>query len=207
MSENERERLYIVSDNASMRHEISELLEGTPYNVTHYADAPSFLAGLSQLDGGTVMIGSLDPELDQLSVLGEVMQVRRDFHAIVLVTPERIQVAVDSLKNGAADVLVWPAKRSSLTNALSSAKNMRNSAQGEASREQRNLFVSKRLTTREQEVLRLLLIGHSNKIVGLELGISERTVEVHRANIMRKLNVTNFAALIRLALEAGFGEA
>jgi two-component system, LuxR family, response regulator FixJ len=58
------------------------------------------------------------------------------------------------------------------------------------------------LTARERSVLNHLIDGRSNKTIGIELGISERTVEVHRANIMRKLHVSSFAALIRLALEA-----
>lgn len=163
-----------------------------------------FIRVANQLGTGCALICDPLGDIEALSVVSWLGQQRADLAAIVLPSRPTVKFAVDFLKAGATDYLSGPIDTASIVAALNAA------FQPAAERPNRSsamarLKMSNRLSQREMQVLEGLLEGKSNRAVGEVLHISERTVEVHRSRIMRQLNVTSFAELVRMSVRAGIG--
>ncbi len=205
MTQIQPNRVFLVGAQHETTNEVVALLEGLPYDVLTARNSFELPAERALLNGSCVIVNTIDDGADSTNPFSNVACLVGEAAIVFLVGREDVRLAVDVVKQGASDVIVWPKDRASLARVLSDALK----AQQERVPDDEPAFkrlVMDRLTTREREVLVLLVKGNSNKQIGVELRISERTVEVHRANIMRKLNVGSFAALIRLALESGTGK-
>jgi FixJ family two-component response regulator len=203
MTKTENDRVFLVGTPRETTQEVMALLQGQPYSVTDASDGMSLLAEPQRLMGNCVVLrdgGSLRAASSAEAV--PLVPNGGPVPVVVLVGNSDVRLAVDAVKRGASDVVIWPAERDTLVRVITDA--FRNRASGSRSDNARvRIAVQQRLTSRERDVLERLVQGNSNKAIGVDLGISERTVEVHRANIMRKLQVDSFAALIRLSLDVG----
>ena len=143
------------------------------------------------------------PGLDGLQVLNSMGDLRDTFPVVMLSGQSDIPIAVSAMKLGAVGFLEKPCDPTKLLLAINDAFEV--AAKNEAEITQTNYAkdLLERLTPREKQVLGLLILGKSNKIVAHELGLSERTVEVHRSRMMARLGVASFAQMIRLAVRAG----
>lgn len=194
------ETVFVVDDDEAVRDSLKWLLEGNGYKVRCFDSAEAFLSAYDTAQVACLildvrMTGMSGPELqDRLVAEGKALP-------IVFVTGHGdVPLAVSTMKKGAIDFIEKPFDESELRSLV---ERMLDKARTDfsAAREQKAaLELLSRLTSREQQVLERIVAGRLNKQIADDLGISIKTVEAHRANIMEKLNVSTVADLLRLAL-------
>ena len=203
MSENRL--VHIVDDEESIRRSLDFLLRTAGYQVEKWSDGESFLKSADRSQPACVLLDVRMPGMDGLRVQEEMASQGFNFPVIVLTGHGDISTAVRAMQGGAVDFLEKPFNRERLLEALDHGFAQLSDRQGQREREQWAKTQIALLTQREQEVLEGLACGYPNKTIAYDLGISSRTVEVYRANVMEKLGVTNFADALRVAFAAGMG--
>lgn len=192
--------IFVVDDDASIRDALALLLALHGYSVRSFASAASFL-GVTDGDARGIVI--LDLKLadgDGLSVLRELRTRAPQLPVIMLTAYGDVATARNALRGGAADFLEKPVDEELLLASLAEqAEKSRQVSQAQA----RVQPVIERLTGREQEILNHLIQGETTREIGVKLGISPRTVETHRANIMEKFGVSRMPELLRLLYQSG----
>ncbi len=195
--------VYVVDDDAAIRESLTALLEANDYVVSAFADGPSFLAAAPDLTRGCVLMDVRMAPMDGLTALARLAAIRSDLPVIVMTGHADVPLAVRAMRGGAVNFLEKPFGAAALIECVTEAQAVsRTLSRTQASSESARELVA-RLTQREAEVFGALVEGRSNKQAGLDLGISPRTVEVHRARIMEKLEVNSLAEAVRIALAAG----
>jgi FixJ family two-component response regulator len=192
------EIVYVVDDDARVRRALTELLEALGWRAETFAVAQDYLA-YAKPDLPACLI--LDVQLPDINGLEFQKQLSRGVHPpIVFITGHGdIPSSVSAMRLGAVDFLTKPVGEAALITAIRTAIG-RDRAQRSARAEQAELIRRwAALTLREREVLPLVISGFLNKQAAAQLGISEITLEIHRRNIMRKMQAASFADLVRIA--------
>ena len=196
-------RVYALAANENLRTELAGYAAAFPDSAwQEFSGGHDFLRQAHGLAAGAVLIFDPLPDIETLSIVTWLGEQKPDLAAVVVSTAASVETAVGCLKAGAADFLTRPTGREAVLAALAAVfgpvveRPTRNMAL-------RRHWMSNRLSQREMQVLQALLGGLSNKAIGIKLSISERTVEVHRSRIMRRLEVESFAQLVRMAVQAG----
>lgn len=201
----DRPLVHVVDDEPSIRRSLDFLLSNAGYAVTCWDSGEAFLARANRSQPACTILDVRMPGLDGLEVQKAMGGVGLDFPVIVLTGHGDISLAVRSMQNGATDFLEKPVDRDQLLSALENAL----AALGDREHRAKQMRVAQarigKLTARERETLDGLACGYPNKTIAYDLGISARTVEVYRANIMSKLEVISFAEALRVAFTAGLG--
>ncbi len=194
--------VYVVDDDEAVRDSLQWLLEGKDYRVRCFDSAESFLA---RFDPREVACLIADIRMDGMSglELQDKLLERKSPLPIVFITGHGdVPMAVNTMKKGAMDFIEKPFKEDALValveRMLDEARTAFSQSQEAASRE----ALLSRLTTREAQVLERIVAGRLNKQIAVDLGISIKTVEAHRANVMEKLNANTVADLLKIALGA-----
>ena len=197
--------VHVIDDEDSVRRSMDFLLRGVGYSVQRWPDGPTFLKGADKNVRACALLDIRMPEMDGLELQQCMVAEGFDFPVIMLTGHGDIEQAVQAMKAGAADFLIKPCDRAKLLQTLEQA--FRYLDDREALRKRRDWARVQlgKLTEREREVLDGLACGYPNKTIAYDLGISSRTVEVYRANVMIKLEVGNFADALRIAFAAGLG--
>jgi two-component system response regulator FixJ len=199
--------VHVVDDDTAVRRSLAMLLRSTRHQVETYGSAEALLqaAEATGLAQGCIVLDVRMPGMDGLSLM-EVLSRRGIRLPVVVVTGHGdIPLAVRAMRAGALDFVEKPYAEERILEAVGGAL----SSSREANR-QRVLAVQAQakvgaLSPREREVLAALVEGKANKVIGFELGISPRTVEVHRANLMEKLGVRSLPEAVRIGLAGGIG--
>ena len=196
-------QVYIIDDEPDDLAFLAGSLTNSGYLTTTYTNGTDFIDAVAGLSPGCVLLDVHMPGLDGLQVLNSMGDLRDTFPVVMLSGQSDIPIAVSAMKLGAVGFLEKPCDPTKLLLAINDAFEV--AAKNEAETTQTNYAkdLLERLTPREKQVLGLLILGKSNKIVAHELGLSERTVEVHRSRMMARLGVASFAQMIRLAVRAG----
>jgi len=194
--------VHIVDDDEAVRDSLRWLLEANGYRVRAYESGETFLAEHDPTQLGVLIADVRMPGMSGLE-LQEQLASRASIMPIVFITGHGdVPMAVSTMKKGAVDFLEKPFDelelREIVGRMLVDARARADAAQLQRARE----AVFARLTAREEQVLERIVAGRLNKQVADDLGISIKTVEAHRANIMEKLEVTSVAELIKVALAA-----
>jgi two-component system response regulator FixJ len=195
--------VYIVDDDEAVRDSLSALLESKGYAVTSFGSAPEFLETTRSLPPGCLVVDIRMPEMDGLELQQRLIERGLGFPLIVITGHGAVPLAVRAMKAGAIDFVEKPFASQAILDSLETAF-ARLAAPAEqdptavAAASKLNL-----LSPREREVLEGLLEGLPNKSIAHDLGISPRTVEIHRARAMDKMGARSLSELIRLALTAG----
>jgi FixJ family two-component response regulator len=195
--------VHIVDDDASCRKATARLLSAHGLEVKTYKSGDEFLDCLSTCEPGCVLLDLQMPGQSGLQVQRELCE-RAPLLPVVFLTGEGdIGVSVEAMKAGAHDFLEKRNSAPLLMNAIKRALAHSETRQEEHGRrqEQRRLVAS--MTAREAEVFKLLVRGHLNKQIAYALGISERTVKVHRHRVMEKLGVRSVVEVASIAASAG----
>ena len=191
-------RVHVVDDDGDLRDSLKAMLEAAGFRCSTYESGRSFLDA-----GPTVGCALIDvrmPELDGLSLLRELAARKNKIPVIIMTGFGDVPLAVKAMQAGAVDFVEKPTPPDILLAAVRRAVETARTT-GAAQREAQTRL--ERLTQRELDVLKLLVVGDPNKIVAHKLGISPRTVEIHRGRLMEKLQAESLADLVRLALAAG----
>jgi FixJ family two-component response regulator len=197
-----RPPIYIVDDDPADTKHIRSVLATSGYEVKAIADCESFLAEARSLPRGVVLLDLRMPGMGGLEVLRRLTATRADLPVVMVSGRGDIRSAVKAIKAGATDFLEKPLDPEELIEVVKRAAASGGTRPGGA-HGARPVDVWSKVSPREAEVLERLLKGHRNKQVAFDMQIAERTVETHRANMMKRLGVTSFADLVRLAIASG----
>lgn len=197
--------VHVIDDEESIRRSLDFLLRNEGYRVATWANPGLFLKRVDRLEPACVLLDVRMPGIDGLLVQQEMAAVGVNLPVIVLTGHGDVQMAVRALQAGAADFLEKPVDRTKLLTAVADAFVFQSDHEARRGNRQWAITQVNGLTEREREVLNGLACGYPNKTIAYDLGISARTVEVYRANVMTKLGVTTFADALRIAFAAGMG--
>lgn len=195
--------VHLVDDDEAIRHSASFMLRHAGYTVKTYEDGVAFLEHVTPQDNGCVLLDVRMPVMDGLAVQKEMANKGIAMPVIILTGHGDVPVAVEAMKSGAIDFLEKPYEKAALLSAIETGFA---ALENRESRDRRQAEAAARLaqlTPREQEVLERLVAGLTNKMIAEELDISHRTVEIHRANLMEKLEADSLSAALRIAFAAG----
>jgi two-component system response regulator FixJ len=194
--------VHIIDDDDDARDSLAFLLETADLTVKSYPSAVAFLAALPHITAGCIVTDLRMPEIDGMELLRRLQQQGVRLPVIVITGHGDVPLAVEAMKLGAIDFLEKPFDDEAIIGAVKGAFS-RHRADGE--RETLKGEIQKRmanLSPREREVLAGLVAGRPNKTIAFDLGISARTVEVYRANLMTKMQASSLSDLVRMALIA-----
>jgi two-component system, LuxR family, response regulator FixJ len=194
--------VYVVDDDAAVRDAVSILLAARGLSVGSFASGTEFLATAPGLAPGCVVTDLRMPEMDGLELLRWVREHHPAFPVIVMTAHGEVPLAVQALKAGAVDFIEKPFPAETLLNTVLPALEAIGTTEkleGEIARITERISS---LTQREREVMAELIVGHQNKVIAYHLGISPRTVEVHRARVMEKMGARSLSALVRMGIAA-----
>jgi two-component system response regulator FixJ len=195
--------VYVVDDDRDVRLSLSFMLSASEIKTYPFGSGLDFLEALPDLEPGCVLLDIRMPQLDGFQVMSELAERKIDWPVIVMTGHGEIPSAVRAMKLGAIDFIEKPFSEETLLACFRQAFELleERGAAGRRRREASERVAS--LSTRECEVLQHLLAGHSNKEIASGLGISLRTVEMHRSNMMDRLQASSLAEALKLALDAG----
>ena len=201
----DRRIIHLVDDEESIRKAASFALKTAGYDVIAYTSGVEFLRTAKSAEVGCVILDVRMPEMDGLQVQTTMAARGINMPVIVLTGHGDVSVAVQAMKGGAIDFLEKPFEKAALLEAVRRAFARLDDVDLRALESSEAEVRVAALTPREQEVLEELANGLPNKTIAYDLGCSSRTVEVHRASLMAKLEVRNLSEALRIAFAAGFG--
>jgi RNA polymerase sigma factor (sigma-70 family) len=192
--------VYIVDDDEAVRDSLRWLLVANNYRVRAFPSGESFLAEYDEKRPGVLIVDVRMPGMSGLE-LQEQLIARKSTMPIVFITGHGdVPMAVSTIKKGAIDFLEKPFDETELREIVGRMFEQANERLSQAQAQREHDAMLARLTAREQQVLERIVAGRLNKQIADDLGISIKTVEAHRANIMEKLQVTTVADLMKVAL-------
>jgi two-component system response regulator FixJ len=201
----DRRLIHIVDDEEAIRRSASFMLKTSGFDVQTWPSGIAFLKEARNAPIGCVLLDVRMPEMDGLEVQQALLTNGITMPVIVLTGHGDISIAVRAMKAGAVDFIEKPFEKAILLEAIEVAFDRLGDREARASRAEDARTAIASLTAREQDVLDGLAQGLPNKTIAYDLGISPRTVEVHRANVMTKLGVRSLSEALRIAFAAGLG--
>jgi two-component system response regulator FixJ len=194
------EVVHVIDDDVDVRQSLAFLLSAAGFAVRVHESAVAFLTALPEVTGGCVLTDIRMPQMNGMELQRRLAELKSGLPVIVMTGHGDVPLAVEAMKAGAVDFIEKPFDDEVLLSAIRAALTRR---ARESARDARSLEIHdriKRLSEREREVLDRLVAGKANKVIAFELGISPRTVEVYRANVMTKMQADSLSELVRMAL-------
>lgn len=203
------QRVYVVDDDEAMRDSLVWLVESQGFKVEAFASAESFLAAYRSDMAGCLVLDVRMPGMSGLELYEKLHALRSTLPVIFITGHGDVPMAVAALKKGAADFIEKPFNDKDMLRLIEQCLSLERAGR---ERRRQELEAARRLaslTEREREVLDLIIAGKLNKQIADALNISIKTVEVHRARVMEKMNVRSVAELVQavvtVAAKAGAG--
>jgi two-component system CheB/CheR fusion protein len=194
--------IYVVDDDDSIREAIRAVLEDEDRDVEDYETCEAFLTAFDPGRAACLVIDAYLPGMNGITLLRRLRQAGHTVPAIMITGNSDVAIAVDAMKAGASDFIEKPISRAELLAGIDHAlERSRDSGKLSAWRNDAASRVAK-LTPRQRQIMDMVLAGHPSKNIAADLGISQRTVENHRASIMAKTDTKSLPALARMALAA-----
>jgi two-component system, LuxR family, response regulator FixJ len=193
--------VHVVDDDAAVRRSLERLLDAAGFRAVSYETPMAFLASAPGLSSGCVLLDVRMPGMDGLTLQARLAKLDNHLPVVVMTGQGDVQTAVRAMKAGAVDFIEKPYDDEVLVKAIELALSLpRQSDRNREAAEAAQRVAA--LSPRERQVLDALVAGRPNKVIAYDLGISARTVEVHRARMMERLGVRQLAEAIRLAVMA-----
>ena len=193
-------RAYVVEDDAAVRRTIARTLTGAGIYVEEFSSAEDLFDGSSSSRVGCILTDLRLPGMSGLDLLRRLKKERNPSAVIMISGYGDIPTAVEAVKHGAFDFLQKPFRKDDLLRVVDLSFELVRTHHRSSSAS------IDTLTPRERQVLAESFDGAPNKIVAHKIGLSVRTVEVHRANIIKKLGVRNFTQALLLSRDSGYGD-
>ena len=194
--------VHVIDDDDAARESLAFLLRTARLEVQTYPSAAAFLGALPTTESGCVVTDVRMPGMSGIDLLRQLKELNIPVPVIVITGHGDIPLAVEAMKAGAADFLEKPFDGETM---LASVRSALKQQHGEKKRRSERVEIDNRLaalSSRERDVLDGLVTGQANKQIAFELGISPRTVEVYRANLMTKMQASSLSELVRMAITA-----
>ncbi len=192
--------VYIVDDDEPVRDSIGLLLDTVDIEHQSFPDAQSFLEAYDPEQPATLVLDIRMPGISGLELQEKLLEMQAPIPIIFITGHGDIPMAVEAMRRGAVDFIRKPFRDQELLDRINEALTLGETQQAQhasLANAQRRLDA---LTPREHEVFERVASGQANKVIAIELGISERTVEIHRSQVMRKTESRSLADLVRLKL-------
>ncbi len=196
--------IYIVDDDDAVRDSLTALFEIAGFAVESHATGQAFLDTHHADRKGCLLLDVRMPDMSGLEVQQRLAGLEIDGLGVVIITGHGdIPMAVQAIKAGAADFIEKPFDDRAIIDCVRHVLSQRAATRASPGSIDEEAARISLLTPRERDVLEQLVIGRPNKLIGYELGISPRTVEIHRARVMQKMSAQSLSHLVRIALAAG----
>jgi two-component system response regulator FixJ len=195
--------VYVIDDDEAVRQSLEFLLKTSGITVLGFESAKVFLEKLPHIKSGCIITDVRMPEITGIDLLRRMRDSGVDIPVIVITGHGDVSLAVEAMKVGAVDFLEKPFDDETL---LSSVRSALRKGADTARHKVEVSEINERLTAlsnRERQVLEGLVAGKANKVIAFDLGISARTVEIYRANVMTKMSANSLSDLVRMAMTAG----
>lgn len=202
MSERRPGTVHVVDDDEALVDSLELLLRDAGWRVTSHHSGAAFRGALPNLEPGCVVLDRRLPDADGIELLAEARQARPDLAVILLTGHGDVGTAVRAMKEGAADFIEKPFEPRALVDQVASVLALAAERHANLQVAQRAAALLQKLTPREREVLDVLIEGLPHKVAAHRLGISPRTIEIHRAHAMEKLGIKAIADAVRLTAQA-----
>ena len=195
--------VFVVDDDEAIRHSLELLIGAVGHSVKSFADAPSFLEYFDIGLRGCIVADLRMPGMNGLELQEKLGERGCNMPVIFLSAHGDVSAAVRALKQGATDFLEKPFNPTVLLERIDQA--LSKDAEQQAAQERASKIAERKaaLTPREREIMTLVVDGNPTKVIAVELAISERTVELHRSRIMKKMSAHSVADLVRMLVAAG----
>jgi two-component system, LuxR family, response regulator FixJ len=193
--------VYVVDDDSGVRSSIRILLKSVGIDTTVFASAKDFLASYDQSQSGCLVLDIRMPGMSGMELQLELNRLGAVIPVVFITGHGDVPMAVEAMQQGAFDFLQKPFRDQDLIHRIQKA--LEQDAMHRAALRETDAIKTRleSLTPREREVLELLADGKQNKVMAGELGLSQRTVEIHRANVMDKMQARSVAQLVRMLLD------
>lgn len=194
--------VHLVDDDAAVRRSVGFMLKTSGYQVESYESGVELLKVSGDLKEGCILLDIRMPGMDGLEILQALQEKGVGLPVIIMTGHGDVSLAVNAMKAGAVDFIEKPFEKETLKSSLDEGfrKLLRKEVTGERRKDAEVKLHT--LTPRERDVLDGLSQGFPNKTIAYDLGISPRTVEIHRANLMTKLGVRSLSGALRIAFAA-----
>ena len=195
--------VHIIDDDEALRESLAFLLGTAHLEVRAYESATAFLDALPRAEPGCIITDVRMPGISGVELLRRLKSLGAAFPVIVITGHGDVPLAVEAMKLGAVDFLEKPFEDDALIAAVQSALGRHEHDARRAAEKAETFQRIASLSARERQVLDGLVAGNPNKTIAFDLGISPRTVEIYRANVMTKMKATSLSDLVRMALLGG----
>ena len=187
----------VVDDDPAVRHSLSRLIRQAGLNVETFASADEFLSTFRSDGPACLVLDVRMPGMDGFELRSKLLERNAHIPTIIITGHADVPMAVRAMRSGVVDFVEKPFRGPQLLERIHQAIDLdrRQRKHAEDNSEQASRFAA--LTPREREILTHVVAGQSNKMIAADLGISQRTVEVHRARVMQKMGVDSLAELVR----------
>jgi two-component system response regulator FixJ len=192
--------VHVIDDDDAARDSLAFLLRTAALNVRTYDSALTFLPAIQAQPQGCVVTDVRMPDMSGIDLLRRLRELNIDLPVIVITGHGDIPLAVEAMKSGAVEFLEKPFDDDVILTAIRSALGRRREQGSRAAEKAEIMQRLASLSQRERQVLDGLVAGLPNKTIAYDLGISPRTVEVYRANLMTKMDANSLSDLVRMAL-------
>ena len=198
--------VHVIDDDEAVRESLTFLLKTAGLGVRTYENATAFLRDDPKAKSGCIVSDVRMPDISGIDLLHRLNELHVSLPVIVITGHGDVPLAVEAMKAGALDFLEKPFDDDALLNAVNAA--LRHQGADAKREADRNEIMEKlaSLSNRERQVLEGLVAGHPNKTIAFDHGISPRTVEIYRANLMSKMQAGSLSELVRMALVGGILE-
>jgi two-component system response regulator FixJ len=195
--------VHVIDDDEAVRNSLAFLLRTAEIDVAIYDSATAFLASAPRVSSGCVVTDVRMPDINGIELLRRLRERNIALPVIVMTGHGDVPLAVEAMKLGAADFLEKPFDDEIMLAAVRSALRRQGNTDAQQAEHAEIDARLAALSNREREVLEGLVASHANKRIAFDLGISPRTVEIYRANLMTKMQAGSLSELVRMALVCG----
>ncbi|MEJ2360195.1 MAG: response regulator [Gammaproteobacteria bacterium] len=195
-----QQTVHIVDDDAAVRKALVMLMQSDELQVESYASAEEFIKNVTAEDKGCILLDVRMPGMSGLELQQLLREQRIGMPVIIMTGFADVAMAVEAMKAGASDFIEKPFDNDYLLKQVKTCLQKSEKIQSAQDQQQAADDKIARLTRREREVMDMLVAGHQNRVIAEKLGISPRTVEIHRARVMEKLETHSLSGVVRIAL-------
>jgi len=195
--------VYIVDDDEAVRSSLRMLMRSVGLQAQALGSAREFLDAYDRRQSGCLVLDVRMPQMSGLELQQQLNQRGATIPVIFISGHGDVPMAVEAMQHGAFDFLQKPFRDQELLDRVQRALTLDAQSRATSAADAQVRERLKSLTPRELQVMRLVTLGKANKVVGAELGVSQRTVEIHRAHVMEKMQARSLAELVRMVLDAG----
>ena len=192
--------VYIVDDDEAVRESLGLLLESVDQVSSGFDSATSFLESYDDDMAGCIVLDIRMPGMNGMELQKKLNDVNSILPIIFVTGHGDVPMAVEAMQHGAVDFIQKPYREQDLLDKINQALNIDQQQRADLKEKQEIIKRIETLTPREKEVMTMMIDGNANKVIAIDLGISQRTVEIHRSRVMEKMSTHSLAHLVRMVL-------